>query len=96
MSTQLLKDSLSSWLIPLLKSQPNLRSLIIRLGLTSAATWVVARYIVYRLYLHPANSIPGPRVDWIPLLGNMREILRDPVSTLAIMQHLVVVNNLIL
>ncbi|KAI7886482.1 cytochrome P450 [Lichtheimia hyalospora FSU 10163] len=49
-----------------------------RLGLTSAATWVVVRYIIYRLYLHQANSIPGPRVDWIPLLGNMREILREP------------------
>lgn len=67
-----------------------------RLGLTGAATWVVARYIVYRLYLHPANSIPGPRVDWIPLLGNMREILRDPVSIKAMMQYLIVVNNLIL
>lgn len=29
--------------------------------------------------MHPTARIPGPSVDWIPFLGNMREIIREEV-----------------
>ncbi|KAI9258128.1 cytochrome P450, partial [Phascolomyces articulosus] len=62
---------------PYLQSSTLLRPLLLKLGLSGTALWIITKYFIYRLYLHPVNSIPGPSVDWIPLLGNMREIVKD-------------------
>ena len=42
-------------------------------AISSAAGYAVAKYIIYRLYFHPITKIPGPPIDWIPFLGNLRE-----------------------
>ncbi|KAG2222645.1 hypothetical protein INT45_008309 [Circinella minor] len=54
------------------------RQLILKWGLGGTTFYIILKYFIYRLYLHPVNSIPGPKVDWIPLLGNMREIIKEP------------------
>ncbi|KAI8369592.1 cytochrome P450 [Radiomyces spectabilis] len=46
-------------------------------GVISYSTYVITRYFIYRLYLHPVNRIPGPPVEWIPFTGNMRTIIRE-------------------
>ncbi|KAI7875577.1 cytochrome P450, partial [Lichtheimia hyalospora FSU 10163] len=43
----------------------------------TSLSYAVFKYIIYNLYLHPTARIPGPSVDWIPFLGNMREIIRE-------------------
>ncbi|KAI8369593.1 cytochrome P450 [Radiomyces spectabilis] len=46
-------------------------------GAVGYSTYILYRYIIYRLYLHPVNRIPGPSVDWIPFMGNMKTILLE-------------------
>ncbi|KAI9320451.1 cytochrome P450 [Dichotomocladium elegans] len=76
-----LVDNLSTSLKQYLSTVTSqLRPVILRIGLGGAAAWVIARYFVYRLYLHPVNRIPGPSPDWIPFVGNMRQIMREPPS----------------
>ncbi|KAI8138380.1 cytochrome P450 [Fennellomyces sp. T-0311] len=55
----------------------SVKQVLLALGVTSTITYAISKYIVYRLYLHPLASIPGPPVDWIPFLGNMRTIIRE-------------------
>ncbi|KAI8137587.1 cytochrome P450 [Fennellomyces sp. T-0311] len=55
----------------------SVKQVILTLGVTGTITYAVSNYIVYRLYLHPLAKIPGPPVDWIPFLGNMRTIIRE-------------------
>lgn len=45
-----------------------------KLGLSSVAAYFLYKTIIYRLYIHPANRLPGPRVSWIPFMGNFFEI----------------------
>ncbi|EIE80422.1 hypothetical protein G6F46_012660 [Rhizopus delemar] len=47
-----------------------------KLGLSSVAAYFLYKTIIYRLYIHPANRLPGPRVSWIPFMGNFFEIIR--------------------
>lgn len=47
-----------------------------KLGLSGVAAYFLYKTIIYRLYIHPANKLPGPRVSWIPFMGNFFEILR--------------------
>lgn len=42
-------------------------------AVSSAVGYAVARCIIYNLYFHPVAKIPGPPIDWIPFLGNLRE-----------------------
>lgn len=42
-------------------------------AMSSAVGYAVAKCIIYNLYFHPLANIPGPPIDWIPFLGNMRE-----------------------
>ncbi|KAI8140419.1 cytochrome P450 [Fennellomyces sp. T-0311] len=73
----MLTNTLLPWIEPYIQSS-SLQQLLLKFGLTGTAIWIITRYFVYRLYFHPINSIPGPRVDWIPLIGNMREIIKAP------------------
>ncbi|KAI8382929.1 cytochrome P450 [Blakeslea trispora] len=57
---------------------PAAKKLAIQLGVSTTIVYYVFKIIVYRLYLHPLSSLPGPRVDWIPFMGNFREIIREP------------------
>lgn len=65
---------------PYFQSSAKLRSLLLRFGLAGTAVWILVRYFLYRLYLHPVNKIPGPPTGWFPLLGNAVQILRADVS----------------
>ena len=67
------------------------RQLLLKWGLGSTTFYILFKYFVYRLYLHPVNSIPGPKVDWIPLLGNMREIFKELVSCINVIIILIYV-----
>jgi cytochrome P450 len=53
------------------------KKLAIQLGISTYVVYYVFKYIVYRLYIHPVNRIPGPKVDWIPFMGNFREIMKE-------------------
>ncbi|KAI9493584.1 cytochrome P450 [Zychaea mexicana] len=55
----------------------SLKNALIGAGVTGFISYAVSKYIVYYLYLHPLSKIPGPPVDWIPLMGNIREIFRE-------------------
>ncbi|KAG1445612.1 hypothetical protein G6F56_009853 [Rhizopus delemar] len=45
-------------------------------GLSGAiSVYCLSKYILYRLYLHPLRHMPGPKVGWIPFLGNFPEIM---------------------
>ncbi|KAI9323393.1 cytochrome P450 [Dichotomocladium elegans] len=45
--------------------------------LTTGLVYFVVKNIIYRLYFHPLARLPGPPVDWIPFLGNFRELLQN-------------------
>lgn len=67
-------SSLPSSLAPYLKSDR-----LPKVLLATTLSYAIAKYIVYNLYLHPTARIPGPPVEWIPFLGNMREIIKEEV-----------------
>ncbi|ORX47073.1 cytochrome P450 [Hesseltinella vesiculosa] len=46
-----------------------------RLSVRGALLYVVVKYFVYRLFLHPANKLPGPAPGLFPFLGHFRQIL---------------------
>ncbi|KAI8373463.1 cytochrome P450 [Choanephora cucurbitarum] len=56
---------------------PAAKRLAIQLGVSTTVVYYFFKFIVYRLYLHPVNRLPGPRVSWIPFMGNIVEILRE-------------------
>ncbi|CAO3617801.1 unnamed protein product [Mucor hiemalis] len=53
------------------------KKLALQLGVSTTVVYYVFRFIVYRLYLHPVNRLPGPKVGWIPFMGNFREIMKE-------------------
>ncbi|CAO3591050.1 unnamed protein product [Absidia cylindrospora] len=57
--------------------QSSIRRVALGLGLVTSLTYFLSKYVVYRLFLHKTNKIPGPPIGWIPFAGNMREIIRD-------------------
>ncbi|KAI7891179.1 cytochrome P450 [Mucor mucedo] len=57
--------------------EPAAKRLSIQLGVSAIIIFYFYKLILYRLYLHPANSIPGPKVGWIPLMGNFFEIMKE-------------------
>ncbi|RCH97658.1 hypothetical protein CU097_008680 [Rhizopus azygosporus] len=50
------------------------------LGLSGIATYFLCKTVIYRLYIHPLNRIPGPRVGWIPFMGNFFNIMNTDVD----------------
>ncbi|KAI9299661.1 hypothetical protein BJ944DRAFT_244973, partial [Cunninghamella echinulata] len=62
---------------PKIGIQSSIRRLLLGVGVLSTCTYIISKYIIYRLYLHPTNKIPGPRVSWIPFTGNILEIIRE-------------------
>ncbi|CAO3631482.1 unnamed protein product [Cunninghamella blakesleeana] len=60
----------------ILVKTPAFKRAVIRLVLKLTLAYIVAKYFVYRLFLHPANQLPGPPPDlFAPFLGNIRQIL---------------------
>ncbi|SAM02584.1 hypothetical protein [Absidia glauca] len=62
---------------PVIGIQSSIRRVALGLGLVSTVSYFVSKYVIYRLFLHKTNKIPGPPVDWIPFAGNMPEIIRE-------------------
>ena len=60
--------------LPYVNKDASLQNVLFGAGITGFISYAVSKYIIYRLYLHPLNKIPGPPVGWVPLLGNFREI----------------------
>ncbi|KAI8138349.1 cytochrome P450 [Fennellomyces sp. T-0311] len=56
------------------------KRVLLVLGVTGTITFAFSKYILYRLYLHPLTKIPGPRVSWIPFIGNMWNIITEEVK----------------
>lgn len=50
-------------------------------AISSGVGYAVVKCIIYRLYFHPLVNIPGPPIDWIPFLGNLRESYLAEVLT---------------
>ncbi|KAI8075082.1 cytochrome P450 [Gongronella butleri] len=47
-----------------------------RFTVRAAILYIISKYFIYRLFLHPANKLPGPPPDiFVPFLGNFRQIL---------------------
>ncbi|KAI9487912.1 cytochrome P450 [Zychaea mexicana] len=63
--------------LPFSNTDTSLKNILIGGGVTGLISYAVSKYIVYNLYLHPLSKIPGPPVDWIPFLGNIRELIRE-------------------
>ncbi|KAI9248114.1 cytochrome P450 [Helicostylum pulchrum] len=57
------------------------KKLSIQLGVSSIIVYYFFRLFVYRLYLDPINRLPGPKVGWIPFMGNLDEIIKDESGT---------------
>ncbi|KAI8074340.1 cytochrome P450 [Gilbertella persicaria] len=53
------------------------KKLAIQLGVSTTIVYFFFKMIVYRLYLHPLNRLPGPKVGWVPFMGNFPQILRE-------------------
>ncbi|KAI8340507.1 cytochrome P450 [Chlamydoabsidia padenii] len=60
---------------PIFGIQSSIRKVVLGLGLVTSLSYFVSKYVIYRLFLHKTNKIPGPPIDWIPFAGNMREII---------------------
>ncbi|KAI8089267.1 cytochrome P450 [Halteromyces radiatus] len=56
-------------------SRPTFRRFLIRQLVRLILIYTIGKYFVYRLYLHPANQLPGPPPDLIPFVGHFRQLL---------------------
>ncbi|KAI7851986.1 cytochrome P450 [Circinella umbellata] len=63
--------------LPYVNTDASLQNILLSAGATGFIGYAVSKYIIYRLYLHPLNKIPGPSTGWFPLLGNFREIFSE-------------------
>ncbi|KAI8391114.1 cytochrome P450 [Radiomyces spectabilis] len=45
------------------------------IGLLAILSLIFYQLIVYRIFLHSANQLPGPSMEWIPFSGNAKQIL---------------------
>lgn len=68
---------------PVIGIQSSIRRVALGLGLVSTLSYFVSKYVIYRLFLHKSNRIPGPPIEWIPFVGNMPEIIREEVKYLS-------------
>ncbi|CAO3675031.1 unnamed protein product [Rhizopus microsporus] len=50
------------------------------LGLSGFVCYLLYKMIIYRLYIHPVNRLPGPRVSWIPFMGNYFDIVTSNID----------------
>jgi hypothetical protein len=61
--------------------RPAFRQALIRYLIRLTLVYIAGKYFVYRLFLHPANQLPGPPPDLlVPFLGNFRQLLSKDVS----------------
>ncbi|ORZ15247.1 cytochrome P450 [Absidia repens] len=57
-------------------SRPAFRKAVLRSVIRLTLVYIAGKYFVYRLFLHPANKLPGPRPDFlIPFMGNVRQLI---------------------
>ncbi|CAO3684024.1 unnamed protein product [Rhizopus stolonifer] len=50
------------------------------IGLSGIAGYFLYKTLIYRLFLHPLNKIPGPRVSWIPFMGNFFDVMLSEIE----------------
>lgn len=79
---QLVHDTIQQYiekyvLTPTGLDAPAAKKLSIQLGVSTVIIFYFYRLIIYRLYLHPVNRIPGPKVGWLPFMGNFVEIVKE-------------------
>jgi cytochrome P450 len=79
---QLVQDTIQDYaqkyvLEPTGLDYPAAKKLAIQLGISTALVYYFFKIIVYRLYLNPVNRLPGPKVGWIPFMGNYPEIMKE-------------------
>ncbi|KAI8063327.1 cytochrome P450 [Gongronella butleri] len=74
---EFLQGYVDKYVVPKLGIHTSVRRLLVTTGLVSSFTYILAKFVIYRLWLHPTNKIPGPPVEWTPFTGNMREIIRE-------------------
>lgn len=53
------------------------KKLAVQLGVSTVVIYYFYRIFIYRLYLHPANRLPGPKIGKIPFMGNFPEIVKE-------------------
>jgi hypothetical protein len=59
-----------------LSQNDNLLPYAVTFGVLGPLSYIIYKNIIYNLYLHPLNRLPGPPLSWdnMFLLGNIREI----------------------
>lgn len=59
-----------------LSQYDNMLPYAVTFGVLGPLSYIIYKNIIYNLYLHPLNRLPGPPLSWdnMFLLGNFREI----------------------
>ncbi|KAF1803839.1 cytochrome P450 [Mucor lusitanicus] len=79
---QLVQDTVQKYLEKYILEPSNLeyseaKKLALQLGVSTAVAYFLFKTVLYRLYLNPVNRIPGPKVSWVPFMGNFPEIIKE-------------------
>jgi hypothetical protein len=69
-----LQENLDKYVLLPLGVEATVSQVATRVGISASIVYILAKYIVYNLYIHPLNRMPGPSVGWIPFMGNFGEI----------------------
>lgn len=79
---QLVQDTIKEYidkyvLQPTALEPSQAKKLALQLGVSSVVIYYFYQIFIYRLYLHPANRLPGPKIGKIPFMGNFPEIVKE-------------------
>ncbi|CAO0792437.1 unnamed protein product [Mucor circinelloides] len=79
---QLVQDTVQKYLEKYVLEPSNLeyseaKKLAIQLGVSTAVAYFLFKVVLYRLYINPVNRIPGPKVGWLPFMGNFPEVVKE-------------------
>ncbi|KAI8147936.1 cytochrome P450 [Fennellomyces sp. T-0311] len=69
-------------LMPLFDNDRSTKTVLFALGTMGPTAYFILKYFIYHLYFHPLKRIPGPRTGWIPLFGNMPDIISQSANSI--------------